>query len=135
MTKYASVGIDLNFLLYSSFNGPVRKQGLEKFLDVYYSAYESCLPSGKTCHFTRQELRTEYENKKEYGLTMSLMILPMIASTGDQAPNFDDVSNEELPKKMAEYELEKIKIMTNNAAFRQRFIDMLDEMIAAGILV
>jgi len=135
MVRYSSVGIDLNYFLFTSFDGPVRSKYLDTFLETYHNAYKGCLPPNKTCHFTQQELRSEYENNKMYGFLMSLMVLPLTVSTGDDVPDFEGVSEENLAAKMEEYETDRLNVMTNHPVFQPRFKDIIDDVIAAGILV
>ena len=135
MVRYSSVGIDLNYFLFTSFNGPVRRNNLDTFLETYYNAYKNCLPPNKTCHFTLQELRTEYKKNRMYGLVMSLMILPLIVRTGDDVPDFSDVTDENMAEKQEEYKKEILDAMTNHPVFQPRFIGIMDDIIEAGILV
>jgi len=132
--RYSSVGIDLNYSLCSSFDGPVRRNSLDKFLGTYYNAYKGCFPPNANCHFTQQELRSEYEKTKMYGFVMALVILPLIVSTGDDVPEFDDVTDETLAAKMEEYSQDRFNAMANHPIFQPRFKAIIDEMIAAGIL-
>jgi len=135
MVRYSSVGIDLNYFLFTSFNGPVRRNNLDIFLETYLNAYKSCLPPNKTCGFTLQELRTEFEKNKMYGLVMSLIILPLIVSTGDEVPDFNDVTDENMAEKTEEYNKDRLTLMKKHPIFQPRFKDIIDDMIAAGILV
>ena len=132
--RYSSVGIDLNYSLCSSFDGPVRRNSLDKFLGAYYNAYKGCFPPNANCHFTQQELRSEYEKTKMYGFVMALVILPLIVSTGDDVPEFDDVTDETMAAKMEEYSQDRFNAMANHPIFQPRFKAIIDEMIAAGIL-
>ena len=54
---------------------------------------------------------------------------------GDDVPDFEGVSEENLAAKMEEYETDRLNVMTNHPVFQPRFKDIIDDVIAAGILV
>ena len=64
---------------------------------------------------------------------MNIVLLPFFVATADFIPNFD-IPEEEMEITEEQREKTRMEALRKNPAFQGRFVDMIDEMIAAGIL-
>lgn len=79
--------------------------------------------------FTLQELRQEYKNMREVGFLYAAMALSLILSAKDEAPAFDRVREEDMPKFIEENRKKDQKAMDENPIFRSRFLSTFDDMM------
>lgn len=134
--RRVSPAVDLNYFLYSSFNGPDRSPNVELFLGVYYTSFCEVLRAANTpVPFTLEELRQEYRRKMEYGCIAGMFVVPIILSEVEDAPDFEGITDdkmEEFAKQRQEVLLKMIS--REDGLLKPRFLDMFDEMVEAGII-
>nr|XP_053644318.1 uncharacterized protein LOC128696924 [Cherax quadricarinatus] len=135
ISRKASPATDLNYFMYTSFNGPERKDNLETFLNVYYESLREVLEAGGTkAEFTSQELREEYHKKNLFGLIMAMMVVPVVVSQAADVIDLDNTTEGE-HETFVEYLREKmLKQLDSNPLLRPRFISIFDEMLEYGVI-
>ena len=112
--------------MYTSLNGPVRKENLQAFLKTYYDAFGKVLSGvGKTTPFTLEELKTEYHRQNLFGLLMGLIALPLVAEEGAEV-DFDEMS---LDKEQNMQEFQK-----KMDQLQPRLLATFDEMVEYGVI-
>lgn len=123
--RMASLGSDLAYLLYTSLHGEVRRANLDLFLTIYYEIFRQVLQNSdgeRVIPFTLQELRQEYEQKRELALlfaTWNLFIIHSPAQeTGDLTSNLDEKVTEEVIRETYK------KALQNYSKFRTRFLGL-----------
>ncbi|KAK3863019.1 hypothetical protein Pcinc_031168 [Petrolisthes cinctipes] len=134
--RRVSLGIDLTYFLYGSFNGPDRQNNLKDFLDMYYSSFSSVLEAGDyPVPFTRQELEQEFRNKMKYGCLVGMFLVPIVLAEEEDTTDFINLTEDNIE----EYNRDRKEMMENmvgrkDGLVRPRLLDMFDEMIEAGII-
>ncbi|XP_066937093.1 uncharacterized protein [Macrobrachium rosenbergii] len=130
--REASAASDLNYLLFTSVNGDVRKPNLRHFMSLYYSTYKEVLEGGGLpMHFTIEELMEEFRDKNKYGLIFALVIIPIILTEPEEVPDMSDTDFEALMNDFREISLEKLK---TNPLCKPRFLSIFDELMETGLI-
>ncbi|XP_042243293.1 uncharacterized protein LOC121880201 [Homarus americanus] len=132
--RKASPAVDLNYFLYSSFNGPDRIQNKEMFLKAYYDSFTSVLKTEDvSVPFTPEELQQKLQDHMIYGALVSMFLVPMVLSEAEDVPDLDSITDMD---KFSEGQKDVLIKMSerNDSLLKLRFLDMFDEMIEAGII-
>ncbi|KAF2358973.1 Protein of unknown function DUF227 [Trinorchestia longiramus] len=133
--RHASLALDLNYFFFTSLNGDTRKKGLKSYLAAYYNAFKEVYDAAKKpMQFTLDELHKEYINKLKFGLFMSLMVTPIVVMQAVDAPDFREISDDNIEKKMAELQENILGMIHTSPILRPRLLDMFDEMVEHGVL-
>ena len=132
MCRICSPTVDLNYLLYSSMEGPTRTKFIDVLLSTYYSSFNTVL-AGKdmTPIFTFEQLKTEYKNKHGFGLMLGLQLIPFMLVDQSEATDFNVENIEEF---MAEQKVSGKRQMQTNPLFKPTLLYMIDEMLEKGVL-
>jgi len=135
VNRYSSVGTDLQYFLYTSLDGNVRRNNLDEFLSIYYSELERCsMISGMKLNFSKQELYREYRARSFFGLAKGIAAVPIILSPPSDAMDMDsytDAERETFVKKQQEQVQKQMRV---NPLLRPRILDMIDEKMEEGTL-
>lgn len=134
--RRVSPALDLNYFLYSSLNGPDRKNGLEEFLRTYYASFSSTLEAGEApVPFTQEELLQEFRKYMIYGCLTGLFLIPVVLSEVEDVPEFEGVTSDNIEEFSKEFQKTMIKMsQRDNCLLKSRLLDMFDEMTEAGII-
>ncbi|XP_066937094.1 uncharacterized protein [Macrobrachium rosenbergii] len=128
----ASVASDLNYLLFTSVDGDVRKPNLRRFMSLYYSTYKEVLEGGDMpMHFTIEELMEEFRDKHKYGLIFAMAIVPMMLTEPEEVPDMSGADFETLMNDFRDISLEKLK---TNPLCKPRFLSIFDEFMETGVI-
>ncbi|XP_042243292.1 uncharacterized protein LOC121880200 [Homarus americanus] len=132
--RKASPAVDLNYFLYSSFNGPDRIQNKEVFLKAYYDSFTSVLKTEDvSVPFTPEELQQKLQDHMIYGALVSMFLVPIVLSEAEDVPDFADM--DDIEKFSSERKKVLLKMCEkSDGLLKPRFLDMFDEMIEAGII-
>ncbi|KAK8734904.1 hypothetical protein OTU49_005723, partial [Cherax quadricarinatus] len=132
INRKASLATDLNYFMYTSFNGPERKDNLETFLNVYYESLREVLEAGGTkAEFTSQELQEEYHKKNLFGLIMAMMVVPIVVSQAAEIMDLDNITDGDFVENHRE---RMLKQLDSNPLLRPRFLSVFDDMLEYGII-
>ncbi|XP_066937091.1 uncharacterized protein [Macrobrachium rosenbergii] len=130
--REASIGCDLNYFLYTSVTGDVRKPNLDHFMSLYYSAYKRVLEGGNMpMHFTEEEIAEEFRSKNTFGLLFAVMIIPAILTEPEETPEFSDTDLETL---MQDFRVLAMKKLKTNPLCKPRFLAVFDELMESGLI-
>ena len=134
VVRVGSPALDLNYLLYCSLTGDVRKAELENFFVQYYATFASVLAGGGVpMKFTLPQLKKEFFSKNLYGLLFSQMIIPGVIIDQEDAPEMEKFGEnmqeglEELKKKMA-------SVILSNPLLKPRMLSVYDDMMESGCI-
>ncbi|XP_068230091.1 uncharacterized protein [Palaemon carinicauda] len=130
--REASIACDLNYFLYTSLTGDVRKPNLDRFLSLYHSTYERVLEGTDTpMPFTEEDVWEEFRSKNKLGLLFAMVIVPAILMEPEEAPDFSDTDLETLMADFRALALEKLK---SNPLCKPRFLAVFDELMEVGLI-
>ncbi|XP_066990859.1 uncharacterized protein [Macrobrachium rosenbergii] len=132
MCREASAASDLNYLLFTSVNGDVRKPNLRHFMSLYHSTYKEVLEGGDMpMHFTIEELMEEFRDKNKFGLVFALVIIPLMLTEPEEVPDMSNTDFETLMNGFRDISLEKLK---TNPLCKPRFLSIFDEFMETGLI-
>ncbi|XP_064121428.1 uncharacterized protein LOC135225829 isoform X2 [Macrobrachium nipponense] len=130
--REASIACDLNYFLYTSVTGDVRKPNLDHFMSVYYSAYKGVLEGSNTpMHFTEEEIGEEFRSKNTLGLLFAILVVPTILMEPEETPDFSDTNFVTL---MQEFKALAMKKLKTNPLCKTRFLAVFDELMESGLI-
>ena len=134
ITRIASPALDLNYMLYNSLTGDVRKPNMEDFHNCYYSSFSSVMAAAKRpMVFTIGQFKKEFTSKNFFGLMMACMILPIILIDSKNAFTMEDVDMTDIQAAMADFDLKVADFMNNSPLVAPRFLSLMDEMRENGM--
>lgn len=132
LCREASLATDLNYFLYTSLTGDVRKPHLAHFMSVYHSSYKEVLKGGRLpMYFTQEDLEREFRGKNKYGLLFAFMILPALMMEPGEVPEFTDKDMETLAMEFRAIALDHLD---TNPMFKPRFLSVFDELKETGLI-
>ena len=132
-TTLTSLAVDLNYFMYSSMNGNVRKFNLKDFLDTYYQAFNDVLHNAnQKMPFTFQQLYDEFMDKNVIGFMIGLMITPIMLIESDEVSDY--VEGEDIEEFFARSKEKALEQIDSNPLLEPRFISILNDMIDSGFV-
>lgn len=130
MNRLASPALDLSYMMFCSLSGDVRRANMDHFMSSYYDSFSAVIESGgKAQPYTLPELHQEYQNRLEFGVLFSILVLVVILSEGSDIPDMSSFSEEEIPLRIQEWKERTLRMMENNSQFRSRFLGVFDDFI------
>ena len=135
VTRVGSPTLDLNYMLYCSLNGDVRKAEMPNFFIKYYATFASVMAaSAVPMKFTLKQLKEEFYNKNTFGLIMALLLIPAVLGNSEDAFDFEDFAGEDMEKKLEDYQELLLEQVQKNPLLKPRFLSLFDEMIESGVI-
>ncbi|XP_071533300.1 uncharacterized kinase-like protein D1044.1 isoform X2 [Panulirus ornatus] len=134
--RKSAPAVDLNYFLYTSFNGPERKLNLEEFLKTYYTSFSSVLEAGhEPVPFTLQELKHDFRRNMKFGCIAGMLAIPFVLSEAADVISMEDITEDNLE----EITKDRVKTIVNmsqreDGLLKPRLLDMIDEMLEAGVI-
>lgn len=134
ITRVASPALDLNYMLYCSMSGDIRKNNLENFFAHYYSSFASVMAAArKPSIFTLEQFKEEFYSKNLFGLMMGMMLIPIVLMDSEDAPSFDDFEGEDIVEVMEQFQNAVMEVTLRSPLLTPRFLSMFDEMKVNGL--
>ena len=135
LTRVGSPALDLNYMLFCSLNGDVRRAELSNFFVKYYATFASVMAaSGVAMKFTLDQLKKEFVNKNKFGLLMGMMLIPYVLLDSANTIHLDDFVPEDVENMMEEYQEFILNQVLKNPLLGPRFLDLFDDMEKAGVI-
>jgi len=135
MNRIASPALDMNYMLYCSLNGEVRKSHMTDFFVHYYSSFADVLAaSGTVVPFTINDIKKEFYDKNFFGLLMGMILIPIVLMDSDEAPTLDDFKSDNMTEAFEEFQAKIMSITLKSPHLTPRFLSMFDEMTESGLL-
>lgn len=135
VNRRASPATDLNYFMYTSLNGPDRRENLQTFLKTYHDSFSRTLQeAGTPAPFTLEQLRQEYHRKNLFGFIMAMMVVPILVSEAGEVMDLDKVVDDDVEKFMEEHRQNTLRQLDNNSVLRPRLLSIFDEMLEYGII-
>lgn len=132
-----SFAVDLNYLLYTSLTGDVRKPNLKTFLETYRSQFNAVMEAGGgDALLSETEMLEEFRSKNALGAIFSMMIIGALLMEPEDVPDFssDGSGENDVEKAMAELRKKNLEMIDTNPLMRPRFLSVFDELLEAGII-
>jgi len=134
VTRVGSPALDMNYMLYCSLNGDVRKPNLKGFFAHYYCSFSAVLSKvNKPVPFTLQELEDEFYDKSLFGLLMGMTLIPIVLVDPEDAPSLDNLSGSNTAEAIVDFQDQIMKITLKSPLLMPRFLSMFDEMNEKGL--
>ncbi|XP_068230086.1 uncharacterized protein [Palaemon carinicauda] len=132
LCREASLATDLNYFLFTSLTGDVRKPHFDYFMSLYHSSYKEVLEGGNLpMYFTQEELVQEFRDKNKYGLLFAFMILPALLMEPSEVPEMTDKDMNTLAEEFRAIALDKLN---TNPLCKPRFLSIFDELMETGLI-
>lgn len=129
LSRHASAATDLNYFMFTSFNGDVRQANEQDFLTTYYDTFRSVIEAGHApVPFTHEELLREHRNKYEFGLLFATMAITAVISEAKDIPDMENIKEEDIPAFMEEWKQLTVNTMEKNSRMRTRFLSIFDKI-------
>lgn len=134
--RRASVAADLAYFLYSSFNGDVRNDNLDTFLDMYYESFSGVLQAGQhPPPFSREELLQEFKAKLTFGCISGLILAPIVLSEEQDVMSFLEISEENIDQMNMDRQETVVRMGSReDGNLKDRYLYMFNDLVQAGII-
>ena len=120
--------------MYTSLNGPERKNNLQVFLEIYYDTFSQVLSgAGKTMPFSPEELKKEYHRLNLFGLLSALMVVPVVMMEAADVVDMDE-GNDDVEQGMKDYQDKMLAQLDKNPLLQPRLLATFDEMLEYGVI-
>nr|XP_045586390.1 uncharacterized protein LOC123748243 [Procambarus clarkii] len=130
VNRVASPATDLNFFLYTSLHGDIRKANWRDFLSSYYDTFQDVMEAGGIdMPFTLEELHQEVRDKMDYGLLFGPMSVTIQLGKAEDSPDIINMKEEDFPKMFEKGRQNTIRMMEKNQIFRSRFLAIFVDLI------
>lgn len=137
LCRRASPATDLNYLLYTSLTGDVRKPNLEKFLASYYATFAAILNAadfGGDDYPSEEETKEDFREHNVVAAVFAMMIVPMVLMESDDVPELSTLTDDNLDDVMDEFKGQALKLLDSNPLMKPRFLAMFDEFMETGLI-
>ncbi|XP_064121425.1 uncharacterized protein LOC135225828 isoform X3 [Macrobrachium nipponense] len=132
MCREVSLACDLNYFLYTSVTGDVRRPNIDHFMSIYHSTYKGVLEAGGLpMYFNQEELLEEFRGKNKTGLVFALGLIPALLMEPDEVPELSDRDLDELMQELRMITLSKLK---THPLCKPRYLSIFDEFMETGLI-
>ncbi|XP_045114525.1 uncharacterized protein LOC123506478 [Portunus trituberculatus] len=133
MTYLSVPAADLNYLLYSSMTGDVRKPNIEAFLGSYYTTFKDVMEAGgKTVPFTQTQLFKDFRDRNVAGLLFAIIFLPVMVFETEEVESSKD-NGEDVEDYLRKTRDKAMEMLDTNPIVKSRFMSLFDEIMELGI--
>jgi len=134
INKVASLATDLNYFMFASLTGSVRKPNVDRMLTDYYASFRSVIEGcNQVVPFTKDEIVKEYKDKNSHGLIFGCMIVPPIVMESEDVPDLENITSENFEQFQQDWEKLALDSIDKNPLCKPRFLSMFDEMLEEGL--
>ncbi|XP_045586387.2 uncharacterized kinase-like protein D1044.1 [Procambarus clarkii] len=135
VVRRSSPAADINYLLYTSLTGDIRKPNLDTFLSKYYNSFHSVLQEAKMdMPFTETWLLQEFREKNLVGALFAMMLVPMVLFEPEDVPDMSGDDKSDLEDIMNDFMKKGLEMIDTNPLMKPRFLAVFDEMMEVGII-
>ncbi|XP_063889369.1 uncharacterized protein LOC135116089 [Scylla paramamosain] len=136
LTDHSVPAADLNYLLYTSMAGDVRKPNIEAFLGSYYTTFKDIMEAGgQTVPFTQAQLLKDFRDRNLAGSLFAIMFVPVMLSETEGAVDSSKDDEEDLEETLRKTREKSLEMLDTNPLVKSRFLSVFDEMMELGIIV
>ena len=121
---------DLNYLLYTSITGDVRKPNIEDFLGSYYATFKDVMEAGgKTMPFTKEQLHKDFRDRNVAGSLLAMIFVPvMVFETEDTVDSSKD-DEDDVEETLRKTREKSLAMIDTNPIVKSRFLSVFEEIM------
>ncbi|XP_063889126.1 uncharacterized oxidoreductase dhs-27-like [Scylla paramamosain] len=135
LTGHSVPAADLNYLLYTSMTGDVRKPNIEAFLGSYYTTFKDIMEAGgQTVPFTQAQLLKDFRENNLAGSMFAIMSVPVMLSETEGAVDSSKDDEKDLEETLRKTREKSLEMLDTNPLVKSRFLSVFDEMMELGII-
>ena len=134
VSRVGSPALDLNYMLYCSLTGDVRRAELENMFSKYYATFASILAGGSLpMRFTLAQLKQDFYDKYKFGLIFAQICIPLIIMDASKTPDVVGLIGDK-EGKVSEWHNTVKDMIENNPLLKPRMLAVYDDMLDAGLI-
>ncbi|XP_037794503.1 uncharacterized protein LOC119589919 isoform X5 [Penaeus monodon] len=135
--RRVSFANDLNFLLYTSLTGDVRKPNLDALLETYRGRFNAVMEAGGAegeGRLSEAEVLQEFRSKNVIGAIFTMMIICVILLEPQDVEELSDHKDKDIDELFMELRKKALDMIDTNPLMRPRFLAVFDEFIETGLI-
>lgn len=133
ISRKAAPATDLNFFIYTSLMAQIRIPNMGNFLSFYYNTFKGIMTSVGLCiPFSEEELVQEFRLRHKFVGIFSMMSIPFLLLTPDDAPIVARMANNN--QELLRYMDAKVISLNSNPVLKLRFFSMFDQFVALDFM-
>ncbi|XP_063889480.1 uncharacterized protein LOC135116158 [Scylla paramamosain] len=134
LSHHAPPATDLNYLLFSSMTGDVRKPNIEHFLGSYHRTFSNIMEGGgQTVPFTPAQLLKDFRDRNTVGSILAMIFVPLVLFETEK-PVDSTKDSEDLNEILLEARENSMKTLDTNPLIKSRYLSVFDELLELGTI-
>lgn len=134
-----SFAVDLNYFLYTSLTGDVRKPNLDALLETYRGHFNGVVEAGGAGgegRLSEVEVVQEFRRLNILGAIFNMMIIGALLMEPEDVPEFVASGDgaDDLERVLADFRAKSLEMVDTNPLMRPRFLSVFDELTEAGLI-
>lgn len=139
LCRRESFAVDLNYFLYTSLTGDVRKPNLDALLDTYRGHFNGVVEAGGAGgegRLSEVEVVQEFRRLNILGAIFNMMIIGALLMEPGDVPEFVASGDgaDDLERVLADCRAKSLEMVDTNPLMRPRFLSVFDELTEAGLI-
>lgn len=136
MCRREPFAVDLNYLLYTSLTGDVRKPNLDALLETYRGHFNGVMETGGEGRLLEGEVLQELRRLNILGAIFNMMIICPMLMEPEDVPDFEMSGDDaaDLERVIAELRARSLEMVDTNPLMRPRFLSVFDELMETGLI-
>ncbi|XP_042874593.1 uncharacterized protein LOC122254788 [Penaeus japonicus] len=133
--RRVSFANDLNFLLYTSLTGDIRKPNLETLLETYRVQFNAVMEAGGgDLRLDKTEVFEEFRRKNIIGAIFGMVTIGVVLVDPQEAIEVTASGEGNFDQAFEEVKKKTLEMLETNPLMRPRFLAMFDEFIENGLI-
>ncbi|XP_050697041.1 uncharacterized protein LOC126985758 isoform X2 [Eriocheir sinensis] len=135
LVRFGAPTPELNYLIFTSLRGEVRKPNLEALLNRYHNTLTGIMKiAGHEEPLTREELQKDFKKKNLFGIIFGMMSAPIVVMEVEGDVDSSDASADYIEEQMLNMRDKAMEVLDTNPLLKPRFLTMFDEMMESGLI-
>lgn len=136
MCRREPFAVDLNYLLYTSLTGDVRKPNLDALLETYRGHFNGVMETEGEGRLLEGEVLQEFRRLNILGAIFNMMIICPMLMEPEDVPDFEMSGDDaaDMERVIAELRARSLEMVDTNPLMRPRFLSVFDELTEAGLI-
>ncbi|ROT72731.1 hypothetical protein C7M84_008846 [Penaeus vannamei] len=134
--RRVSFATDINYLLYTSLTGDVRKPNLDALLETYRGQFNAVMETrgGSEGRLSEGEVLQEFRQKNVIGAIFTRMLISVILLEPQDVEELSDLKDKEIDECFLELRKEALDLVDSNPFMRPRFLAVVEELVETGLV-